>query len=99
MKKKKKKKSCSFELWLYLVHYTLRKSNTKFGRKRGREKKTVTHLYSRMLHRHIYTCRGFCEIIYNADGVESVTVISVHRKPENFPVGGNWKVSEWMKKV
>lgn len=59
----------------------------KIGEIRSREKKSVTHLYPRMLHRHIYTCRGFCDIIYNADGVESVTVISVHRKPGNFPVG------------
>lgn len=52
-----------------------------------------------MLHRHIYTCRGFCDIIYNADGVESVTVISVHRKPGNFPVGEIEKlVNGWKKK-
>lgn len=51
-----------------------------------------------MLHRHIYTCRGFCDIIYNADGVESVTVISVHRKPGNFPVGEIEKlVNGWKK--
>lgn len=52
-----------------------------------------------MLHRHIYTCRGFCDIIYNADGVESVTVISVHRKPGNFPVGEIEKLVNGWKKI
>ena len=91
-KKKEREKSHVLSSYGYVSCIIRHEKVAKFGRReRERErkkKKSVTHLYPRMLHRHIYTCRGFCEIIYNADGVESVTVISVHRKPGNFPVRG-----------